>query len=104
MNQLCLILHAIINISIVVRIITYYPTTGSRRNLPASVMAYALCFAAGSVAIRILTGTYLVPVDPAEVFFNGLVLLALIAVRGNVSALIKPFQHGGREHGCIKTR
>lgn len=52
-------------------------------------LAYGLILATGSVAIRIVLGTYEGTTDPAELFINAVLCILVLRSRGNVVQLFK---------------
>lgn len=63
-----------------------YRRNGARFNRSASLLAYLLIIATGTVAIRIAFGEYVV-IDPAETLLNITLCVAVFRARGNVSQL-----------------
>ncbi|MFQ0831240.1 phage holin family protein [Serratia fonticola] len=63
-----------------------YRRNGAKFNRGASLLAYLLIVASGTVAIRIAFGEYKI-VDPAETLLNLVLCVAVLRVRGNVAQL-----------------
>ncbi|ERK10877.1 hypothetical protein L580_0736 [Serratia fonticola AU-P3(3)] len=63
-----------------------YRRKGAKYNRPASLLAYLLIAASGTVAIRIAFGEYTI-VDPAETLLNVVLCVAMFRARGNVAQL-----------------
>lgn len=63
-----------------------YRRNGAKFSRSASLLAYLLIIASGTVAIRIAFGEYKV-IDPAETLLNITLCVAVFRARGNVSQL-----------------
>ena len=63
-----------------------YRRNGAKFSRSASLLAYLIIIASGTVAIRIVFGEYVV-IDPAETLLNVTLCIAVFRARGNVSHL-----------------
>ncbi|WP_029987501.1 MULTISPECIES: phage holin family protein [unclassified Serratia (in: enterobacteria)] len=63
-----------------------YRRNGAKFNRSASLLAYLLIIASGTVAIRIAFSEYRI-IDPAETLLNLVLCMAVFRARGNVSQL-----------------
>lgn len=67
-----------------------YQRDGARYRRWASILSYVMIVASGGVVIRVLTGSY-AEIDLAEFVLNSALCAGVVAMRGNVSRLLKPF-------------
>ncbi|ALL39022.1 MULTISPECIES: phage holin family protein [Enterobacterales] len=88
-SEIILIVNAVACTAIALRLMTFRRAGGTHRPL-AAWAAYFLIIAAASVPIRILTGEY-VCADWSETFINIAFCVTVLAARGNVMHLAKPF-------------
>jgi hypothetical protein len=63
-----------------------YRRNGAKFSRSASLLAYLIIIASGTVAIRIAFGEYVV-IDPTETLLNVTLCIAVFRARGNVSHL-----------------
>jgi CHASE2 domain-containing sensor protein len=86
-EQIWLLLNALISLAICARLLCYRKRD-ARHKRHMSLVAYVLIVAYGTVGVRILTGAYQGPVDPATVFANLAMLYAVWKSKGNVSRFL----------------
>lgn len=86
-DQVLLLLNLGISVGICIRLICYRKKH-ARHKIGMSLVAYGLIVGYGFVAIRILTGDYLVPADWSEVLANAVLLFAVVRSRGNVARFL----------------
>jgi len=67
-----------------------YQRDGARYRRWASLLSYVMIVASGGVVIRVFTGSY-AEIDLAEFVLNAALCAGVVAMRGNVSRLLKPF-------------
>ncbi|WP_127958059.1 phage holin family protein [Serratia microhaemolytica] len=82
------LLNAIVCTVTAVRLLTFR-RCGAGYVRWGAYLAYGLTLATGSVAIRIVMGTYEGPTDPAELFINIVLCFLVLRSRGNVVQLFK---------------
>lgn len=94
-NDLLLSVNALACGLMALRLIAFR-RNGASYNRTASLFAYLLIIASGTVAIRILFGEYRT-VDPAETLLNIALCVAMFAAKGNVRHFmrISGAAHGG---------
>jgi glycerol-3-phosphate acyltransferase PlsY len=83
-DQVIIQINALICAMITLRLMFFHKRGRHRRFM--SAIAYVLIIACGWTAIRIWFGQY-VQADPAEVFINFCICLAIWRARGNLSQL-----------------
>jgi len=89
LNDYLLIVDAVTCAVITVRMLLYR-RNGARHRPVASFFAWLLIVASASVTIRVLTGDYIYA-NWSETLINAALCIAVIASRGNVMILARPF-------------
>jgi hypothetical protein len=88
LQQLDVLVTLLLSLGIIGRLL-FYRKRYARHKMHMSVVAYGLAVAYFALVVRIVTGTYITPVDPSELAIHAALFLAVWMAGGNIARFLQ---------------